>query len=673
MECANLSVLAKAVMMGGKMKADMVLSNGTVITMNEDLEVFPQGVVVVKDGLIVAVGPVADLSGEYETEEIIDCTGQVIMPGLINAHTHVPMSLLRGLADDLRLDVWLYGYVLPVEREFVDEEFCYYGTLLSCAEMIRSGVTCFADMYYFEDEVARAAQETGMRAICAETVMKLPTPDATSYDESLEYCRRFIAGWKGHELIVPAIGPHSPYTCTPEILREATRLAQENDVPLLIHVAETEAGVEGTRQLYGCAPAFCLDDFGVLDSKTLAVHCVHLTEEEMELMGERGVGVAHCPTSNLKLASGVAPLARMLDLGLNIGVGSDGPASNNDQDMFEEMRLAALLAKGVSGNPKAVPARIALAMATIGGARALHLDHITGSIEVGKQADVAVVDVDVLHATPKFDLSGDNIYSRVVYAAKSADVRHVMVNGRLLMRDRELLTVDIEMVMAEAQRIADRINVFMMRREESLLDKLVAIGGLEWKETFEVQVKGSVKSEAAVKEGLAHPDISSVWRPSVRDQYDAYLLFAGDSQGWIRHREDNVVREEGGVPESIRTLTLTGPGSEQEFDNSVLLSRSRFTSKADRTLRFYCEYFEPDSVKEVHKHRQRWHIRYKGVQFSVNFDRLTRPTHEGAFLEIKSRTWSKKDAEQKALLIGELLDVFGVDRGSLLKQDYVDF
>ncbi len=655
------------------MKVDMILSNGTIVTMNEHLEVFPQGAVVVKDGQIVAVGPAADLRGEYEAEQTIDCEGQVVMPGLINAHTHVPMSLLRGLADDLRLDVWLYGYMLPVEREFVNEEFCYYGTLLSCAEMIRSGVTCFADMYYFEDEVARAAQEAGMRALCAETVMKLPTPDATSYDESLEYCRRFIAGWKGHELIVPAVGPHSPYTCTPEILRETARLTQEHDVPLLIHVAETEVGVEGTQQLYGRAPAFCLDDFGVLDGKTLAVHGVYLTEEEMELMVERGVSLAHCPTSNLKLASGVAPVTRMLEIGLNVGLGTDGPASNNNQDMFEEMRLAALLAKGVTGDPKAVPSRVALTMATIGGARALYLDHITGSIEVGKQADLAVVDLGVLHVTPKFELSADNIYSQLVYAAKSADVRHVLVNGRLLMRDRELLTVDVEMITAEVQRIADRVNAFMMQREESLLDKLVAIGGLEWKETFEVQVKGIVESEVVVREGLAHPDISAMWRPSVRDQYDTYLLFADESQGCIRHREDNVVREEGGVPESIRTLTLTGPGSEQEFDNSVLLSRSRFTSKADRTLRFYCEYFEPDSVKEVHKHRQRWHIRYKGVQFAVNFDRLTKPAYEGAFLEIKSRTWSKKDAEQKALLIGELLDVFSVDREGLLKQDYVDF
>lgn len=653
------------------MKADVILSGGIVVTMNERLDVFHEGAVVIKDGKIVAVGPAADLRG-YEAVEMIDCTGQAIIPGLINAHTHVPMSLLRGLADDLRLDVWLYGYMLPVEREFVNEESCYYGTLLSCAEMIRSGVTCFADMYYFEEEVARAAQEAGMRAICAETVMKLPTPDAVSYDESLEYCRQFIAGWKGHSLIVPAIGPHSTYTCTPEILEEVVDLAQKYDVPLLIHVAETEGEVDGTRQLYGCLPAFCLDNFGILDSKALAIHGVYLTEEEIKLMAQKGVGVAHAPTSNLKLASGVAPVARMLELGLNVGIGTDGPASNNDQDMFEEMRLAALLAKGITRDPKAVPARIALTMATIGGARALHLDHITGSIEVGKQADLAIVDLGEPHFTPKFALSADNIYSQLVYAGKSADVRHVLANGRLLMKDRELLTIDTETIMAEMQRIADRVNTFMIRREKSLLDKLVAIGGLEWAETFEVQVKGYMESEDAVKKALTHPDITAVWRHSVRDQYDTYLLFADGSQGYIRYREDNVIRENE-VPESIHTLTLTGPGSEKEFDNSVLLSRSRFTSKADRTLRFYCEYFQPDRVKEVHKHRLRWHIRYKGVHFAVNFDRLTKPAYEGTFLEIKSRTWSKKDAEQKALLIGELLDVFNVDRKNLLKREYVDF
>jgi 5-methylthioadenosine/S-adenosylhomocysteine deaminase len=653
------------------MKADLILSGGIVVTMNDRLDVFREGVVVIKDSKIVAVGPAADLRG-YEAVQVIDCTGQAIIPGLINAHTHVPMSLFRGLADDLRLDVWLYGYMLPVEREFVNEESCYYGTLLSCAEMIRSGVICFADMYYFEEEVARAAQEAGMRAVCAETVMKLPTPDAVSYDESLEYCRQFIAGWKGHNLIVPAIGPHSPYTCTPEILEEVVGLAQKHDVPLLIHVAETEGEVDGTRQLYGCLPAFCLDNFGILGSKALVIHGVYLTEEEIKLLAQKGVGVAHAPTSNLKLASGVAPVARMLELGLNVGIGTDGPASNNDQDMFEEMRLAALLAKGITRDPKAVPARIALTMATIGGARALHLDHITGSIEVGKQADLAIVDLGEPHLTPKFDLSADNVYSQLVYAAKSADVRHVLVNGRLLMKDRELLTIDVGMVMAEMQRIADRVNIFMIRREKSLLDKLVAIGGLEWAETFEVQVKGYMESEDAVKKALSHPDITAVWRHSVRDQYDTYLLFADGSQGYIRYREDNVLRENE-VPESIHTLTLTGPGSEEEFDNSVLLSRSRFTSKADRTLRFYCEYFQPDRVKEVHKHRLRWHIRYKGVHFAVNFDRLTKPAYEGGFLEIKSRTWSKKDAEQKALLIGELLDVFNVDRGNLLKREYVDF
>ena len=657
-------------------RVDIVLMGGTVVTMNEAGEVFRPGAVAIGGGEIVAVGPADEVAARCGVgedvpggPEVVDCAGQVIIPGLVNAHTHAPMSLLRGLADDLRLDVWLYGYMLPVEREFVGPEFCHWGTLLSCAEMIRSGVTCFADMYYFEDEVAEAAEEAGLRAVCAETVMKLPTPDAASYEEGLEYCRRFIERWKGHPLIVPAVGPHSPYTCTSAILREAGRLALEYDVPLLIHLAETKGDVEATKELYGLSPVLCADKHGLFEAKAVAAHCVYITEEEMGLMARKGVGVAHNPTSNLKLASGVADVARMLELGLAVGIGTDGCASNNDQDMFEEMRLAALLPKGISGDPTAVPARAALAMATIGGARALHLGEIVGSIEVGKRADLAVVDVNKLHITPKFELSSDNIYSQLVYTAKSADVRHVLVDGRWLMRDGELLTLDVEEVVAEAQRLGQRINNFLVQRERNLLDKLVAIGGLEWKETFEVQVKAKVEDEAAVERALARPDIA-VWKPSVRDQYDTYFLFADESKGRIRYREDYVLKD-GEIAESIYTLTLLGPTREQEYENSIILSRSRFTSKADRSLRFYREYFQPDEIKEIHKRRRRWHIRYKGVHFAVNLDRLSKP-EKGSFLEIKSRTWSKRDAVRKAELMGELLDIFGVDRGSLLKRDYVD-
>jgi len=257
------------------MKVDLMLVNGTVVTMNPAGDIFAPGVLVLKQNNIVAVGP-ASLAGEIEATEVVDCSGQLVMPGLINAHTHVSMSLLRGLADDLRLDVWLHGYMLPVEKAFVDETFCYWGTLLSCAEMIRSGVTCFADMYYHENVVAEAAAEAGMRAVCAETIMKWPTPNASSYDEGLEYSRRFIANWKGHPLIVPAVGPHAPYTCTPEILREAARLAREEDVLLLTHIAETAGEVEASVQAYGLPPVLYADRFGVLDHRAVVAHGVHL-------------------------------------------------------------------------------------------------------------------------------------------------------------------------------------------------------------------------------------------------------------------------------------------------------------------------------------------------------------------------------------------------------------
>jgi len=648
------------------MKADLILSGGTVITMNAQREIFTEGAVVVQGNSIVAVGPAVELAEKYEAEETLDCTGRVIVPGLVNAHTHVPMSLLRGLADDLRLEVWLHGYMLPVERKFVSPEFCYWGALLSCAEMIRSGVTCFADMYYYEDEVAKAAAKAGVRAVCAETLMRSPTPDSASYDEGLDRCREFVERWKGHELITPAVGPHSSYMCTPELLLEAARLAREYDVPLLIHLSETREEVEESRKLNGCGPVAYVDRYGVLETKAVAAHCVHVSQEEMELMARRGIGVVHNPTSNLKLASGVADVKRMLDLGLKVGLGTDGPASNNDQDMFEEMRLAALLAKGVTGDPTAVPAQAALAMATIGGARALHMEDIIGSIEVGKRADLVVVDLDKPHVTPKFGLSEGNVYAQLVYAAKSTDVCHVLVDGRLLMRDGELLTVDMDAVEAEAQRMADKIGVFLTEREEDLLEKLVAIGGLKEHEAFEVQVKVRLKGELPIEEVLARPDID-VWRPTVRDQYDTYLLFEG--KGWIRYREDYVL-EKGEIAQSIYNLTLNGPAERKEFGNSVLLSRTRFTAPADRSLRFYQEYFKPDAIKEVEKRRRRWHIGYKGVEFAVNLDELTKPI-QGTFLEIKARTWSRNDAIYKAQLIGELLEIVGMEQGELLKRDYV--
>ncbi len=652
--------------------ADTILLNGLVVTMNALGDVHPQGAVVVSGDSLVAVGPSDTILEEWQADEVLDCSGSAILPGMINAHAHVPMSLLRGLADDLRLDVWLFGYMLPVEREFVGPEFCRWGTLLSCAEMIRAGVTCFADMYYYEKEVARVVAEVGMRAVLAETIMKWPTPDAESFDESLAYCRGYIDEWKGHALVIPAVGPHAPETCTGDLLRSAAGLAVEHGVPLLTHVAETAGGAAEAECLYGMPPVHALQSFGCLDTHCIAAHCVHISAEERALLARHGVGVAHNPTSNLKLASGLADVVGMLEAGISVGIGTDGQASNNDLDIWEEMRLAALLPKGITQNPMALPARQAFAMATIEGARVLGLDASIGSLEVGKRADVVVLELDRVHNVPAFRLSPDNVYSQLVYAAKSHDVKHVLIDGKWVMRGRRLLTIDEGGVRAEAQRIARQVGAFLQRREQSLLDKLVALGTPQWGETYEVQVKVWVPDEDALEAGLlASPEVMVI-KPSERKQYDTYFTFGTPEAGIIRYREDYVL-ERGLELRPIYSLTLRGPAVEREYEDSVLLSRSRFTAVADRSRRFYSEYFQPQEERKVDKIRRRWRIKYKGVEFAVNLDRLTRPSSNKVYLELKARTWSKHDALQKAAMISELLDALGVDKTGLLRHEYVSF
>ncbi|MCK4960938.1 MAG: amidohydrolase family protein, partial [Anaerolineales bacterium] len=291
-------------------KVDVILTGGSVITMNGDFTLFSPGAVAIRDGVIEAVGPADEIAVAYTADEGVDCSGCAVIPGLVNAHTHAPMTLLRGVADDLRLDVWLHGYILPMESRFVNPGFARLGTLLSCAEFIRGGVTCFADMYYFEDEVAQATAEVGMRAVCAETVMKMPTPNAATYEDGLRYCREFMERWKDYELIVATIGPHAPYTCTPEILQESARLAMEYDVPLKTHLSESSKEVEDSEAQYHMTPIAWVDEYGLLEAKVVAAHCVHATERDMRLMARKGVGVVHNPTSTLKLASGVADVVR---------------------------------------------------------------------------------------------------------------------------------------------------------------------------------------------------------------------------------------------------------------------------------------------------------------------------------------------------------------------------
>ena len=663
-------------------KVDVILTGGTVLTMDTQFSLYNPGAVAVRGNKIVAIGPADKITASYEATEVVSCSGKVIMPGLVNGHTHMPMTLLRGLADDLRLDVWLMGYVMPVEREFVRPDFCWLGTQLACAEMIRSGTTCFADMYYHEEAVADATARAGLRAVCGQTILKFPAPDALSYDESLAGTRDFIQRWKGHNLITPSVAPHAPYTATPEMLQAAAELALEFDVPLQIHVGETAHEIEEMRATVGMPPVPWLKEQGVLETKAIAAHCVHLDQDELMTLHRHNTGVQHNPTSNLKLSSGFAPVAQMLEMGLNVGIGTDGVASNNDLDMFEELRLAAFLAKGVTLDPTALPARRVLEMATIMGARAIHLDQWTGSLEPGKRADMIVVDLNQVHNWPPFRRDEALVYSQLVYATKGSDVTDVMCDGAWLMRDRKLLTVDEQTLMADAHKLAKKVDTFLIEREESVLRKLAAIGGVARKETFEVQVKVYMSDQEikAIEEALAGPDFA-IGKSSWRRQFDTYFVFHDKYASRIRYREDEVLARdapdvtsvpEGQVTEAIYRLTLTNEEKEREYFNSVLLSHSRFDALADRSRRFYGEYFKPDEEREVHKDRRRFHVRYSQTEFTINIDRLVQPQIPGAFLEIKSRTWSAQDAERKAELISDLLKRFNISQEVLLREDYLD-
>ena len=646
---------------------DLLLTNATILTMDEAFTVHEAGSVAIAGDTIVAVGP--DAQG-YQAAETIDCGGSIVMPGMINAHTHVPMALLRGLADDLRLDVWLMGYMLPVEREFVRPEFVDLGTRLGCAEMIRSGITCFADMYYFEETVAAATADVGMRALCGQTVLRFPAPDATSYEDSLALAREFIQRWRGHPLIVPAPAPHAPYTCTPEILRSCAELAEEFDVPLHTHLAETAQEVEDSRRLYGMPVVPWVKKQGLFGAKVLAAHCVHVDDGEMRALKGAGAGVAHNPTSNLKLSAGIAPVSRMRELGLDIGIGTDGPASNNDLDMFEEVRLAALLAKGTTGDPTALPAREALAMATRIGARALHMDHLTGSLEPGKRADLVIVDLAAVHNVPAFHRDPNAVYARIVYAAKSTDVVDVMCNGKWLMRDRVLLTVDETELKARAAEQARRIDAFLISREGSVLQKLVAIGGAVEQESFEVQVKARVPSAEQVLSVIESKEVTII-RASRYHQYDTYWSFDDPEQGRLRYREDEFLDEAGNVTGARARLTLTGRTRQDTF-GAVLLFHSRYLAPAAHSPRFYREYFRPAAEQIVEKVRRRWLVAYRGVEFYVHLDQLENPKSEGYFIEIKSRTWSRRDAQDKAAAITNLLALFGTRPDDTISDGYVE-
>lgn len=423
------------------------------MTMDAQRRVIEDGAVAVAGGRIVAVGTRAEVSRRFTAREVIDARGAAVIPGLINGHTHIPMALFRGIADDLDLNEWLTKYIFPAEAKNVTEEFVRAGTQLGLAEMIRGGTTTYCDMYYFEDAIAEETERAGVRGLLGETVIDFPVADNKTWPAAMAYAERFVARWKGNRLITAAIAPHAPYTVSEAHLKEVRAFSDRTGAPVVTHVAETRKEVEDVTRDHGTSPVEYLARIGFLSPRTVAAHTVHLTEGEIGLLKQHGVGSIHNPQSNMKLASGVAPVPQMMRAGVLLGLGTDGAASNNDLDMWEEIDTAAKLHKLSSGDPKVVTAEEALALATIGGARALHMDADIGSLEEGKRADLVVVGLDSLHQTPRY-----SVYSHLVYATKASDVRTVVIEGRVVMRERRLLTLNEALIKQKARAIRERIT-----------------------------------------------------------------------------------------------------------------------------------------------------------------------------------------------------------------------
>jgi 5-methylthioadenosine/S-adenosylhomocysteine deaminase len=434
-------------------RIDLLVKGGTVVTMDGKGRALEDGAVAVRGERIVAIGSAAELSVKYEATRVVDATGRVVMPGLINTHTHAPMVLFRGLADDLPLMEWLREHIFPAEAKNVDEDFVRWGTRLACLEMIQGGITTFVDMYYFESAIAEETAKAGMRGVLGQAVIDFPAPDNKTWTEAMAACEKYVRHWKGNSLVMPAIAPHAPYTVSPEHLKETHAFAVRHQVPLVLHVAETEVEVKTIREKFKATPVAYLDGLGVLDERVVAAHGIWLEDDDIKTLARRSVGVAHCPHSNMKLASGVAPVPQLLRAGVPVGLGTDGAASNNDLNLWEEMDTAAKLHKLISKNPQVIPAREAIEMATIRGARAIHRDRDLGSLEEGKLADLIVVRMDSVHQIPLY-----NVYSQLVYATKSSDVDTVIVNGRIIMENRRALTIDEPAVVEKAREYRDKIR-----------------------------------------------------------------------------------------------------------------------------------------------------------------------------------------------------------------------
>lgn len=446
----------------GTERIDLIVTGATVVTMDANNTIIQDGAIAVDDGVIVAVGERSEITNNYSAIQTLGGDNRVVLPGLINGHTHAAMTLLRGVADDLALMEWLNNYIFPAEVEFVDADFVRIGTELACWEMIRGGTTMFVDMYYYGDVVAETVDRCGLRAMVSATVIDQQSPDAENAADSIRKGTEFIQRWKNRNgRITPIFGPHANYTLNAEQLRATRDAATRLGVPISIHLSESPFEVQYSQDTYGTTSIEMFDSIGFFDGPTIAAHVVWPTPQEIPILVEREVGVIHNPTSNMKIASGISPVTAMLDAGLRVGLGTDGAASNNDLDLWEEMRLAAFLQKVEQMNPEVLPAPTVLRMATSGGAAAIGMSDSIGSLEAGKRADLIQVAFDDVHHVPTFD-----VVSHLVYVTDEQDVASVIVDGKVLMQDREMLTLDTDRIKREARELAARIQAALAARNQ---------------------------------------------------------------------------------------------------------------------------------------------------------------------------------------------------------------
>ncbi len=435
-------------------KADTLFYNARIMTVDSDFKDIETGALTVRDGVIEKVWPTLSDAALPPAEETVDCSGKLVMPGLVNSHTHLPMSVFRGLADDLALDQWLNDYIFPAEAKHISPQSVSLGTRLSVAEMLLNGITACCDGYFHADDVAQAISATGMRAVVGQGVIDFPAPGVPDPSRNVAAAETYVEAWKQQSnALQPSIFCHSPYACSPQTLQAAKAAAQRLGVLFQIHVAETRFEVQQCREANGCSPVAYLHRLGILDARTVLIHAVWVDADDIAIMSDSGAGVVHCPESNMKLASGIAPVPEFMEAGLTVGLGTDGCASNNDLDLFSEMNTTAKLHKVHRLDPTVLDAASVIRMATIEGARLLGLERQIGSLEAGKQADLIVLDLRQPHLLPLYHST-----SHMVYAARGSDVRHVMIAGRWIVQDRQLITLDLASLMQEVEKLSRKIG-----------------------------------------------------------------------------------------------------------------------------------------------------------------------------------------------------------------------